>query len=447
MKASEGKGGRTTRHDAHVAGLRAAGRLVGHYHFAWPVNGGQADAANFLAAAKAQPGDVLALDWEPYGPSGVGVTPAMAFPYIRDFATAVRAAAGAWPWLYTNDDQLTKIRAAVSAVGLGVAHHDAPVWKAGVGNLYVSDPGKGPGYGLQLRPRGRVPVVVHTDRPGRVLRRRRLPWRSLGVPQEGDMALTPAEIQAVADAVWEKVIPVGNSGDRARGLLAQANQQDWSQSATLGRLEALLNRPAPAPVPLSDADVQRIADAVRGRIVKDRPVPVYFGGAFTDATTVDLLRELQRVTGLSILLTQGSYSTTVSASGGTHDGGGVVDINVSGWNYTTIWNVLKAGRSMGGVAWYRTPSQGFAYHIHMLRADCTDLSPAARAQNVQYLNGQNGLANHGTDDGPLGYVGMTWAKYNGTTAYRPPLNIPDPTNPTEEDDMFTTDDANRLKEH
>jgi hypothetical protein len=152
------------------------------------------------------------------------------------------------------------------------------------------------------------------------------------------------------------------------------------------------------------------------------PATVYFGGAFTDPTTVDLLRELQRVTGLDILLTQGSYSTNVSASGGTHDGGGVVDINVYGWTDSVIWDVLHASRCMGGVAWHRTPAQGFAYHIHLLRADCADLSPSARAQNVQYLAGQNGLANRGPDDGPRDCVGMTWAKYNGSSAYRPPIN-------------------------
>jgi hypothetical protein len=151
-------------------------------------------------------------------------------------------------------------------------------------------------------------------------------------------------------------------------------------------------------------------------------VSAYFGGAYTDQTTVDLLRELQRVTGLNILLTQGSYSTNVSASGGTHDGGGVVDINVYGWSPAQIWTVLRAARCMGAPAWYRTPAQGFAYHIHLLRADAPDLSPSARAQNVQYLAGQNGLANHGPDDGPRDCVGTTWAKYNGSSAYRPPIN-------------------------
>jgi hypothetical protein len=149
---------------------------------------------------------------------------------------------------------------------------------------------------------------------------------------------------------------------------------------------------------------------------------VYFGGANTDATTVDALKELQRVSGVAILLTQGSYSKSVSASAGTHDGGGVVDVNVAGWNYTVIWDVLTAARSMGLIAWYRTPSQGFAYHIHVVRRDCGDLSPAARAQVVQYLNGQNGLAGHGADDGPSGYRDVTWASYSGNSSYRPPLN-------------------------
>jgi hypothetical protein len=172
------------------------------------------------------------------------------------------------------------------------------------------------------------------------------------------------------------------------------------------------------------------------------PAKVYFGGAYTDPTTVDLLRELQRVTGLAILLTQGSYSTSVTASGGTHDGGGVVDINVYGWTDSVIWDVLHDSRCMGGVAWHRTPAQGFAYHIHLLRADCADLSPSARAQNAQYLAGQNGLANRGPDDGPRDCVGMTWAKYNGSSAYRPPIN----TGGTSTDwlDMATADEVRKI---
>lgn len=178
----------------------------------------------------------------------------------------------------------------------------------------------------------------------------------------------------------------------------------------------------------------------------------YFGGANTDADTAAMLSELQRVTGLSILLTQGSYSTSVSASAGTHSGGGVVDLNLSGWDYPTIQRVISAGRSMGGVGWYRTPAEGFSYHVHMVRVDCADLAPAARAQVVQYYAGQNGLANHGPDDSTRAYVGMTWAKYRGGAptqnwANQPaaPAHTSNPTPPAPPEVDVTPEQDNRLK--
>lgn len=55
-------------------------------------------------------------------------------------------------------------------------------------------------------------------------------------PQEDDMPLTNEDIQKVADKVWDTFIPAGTSGDSAKSLLGQANQQDWYQTNTLKTL-------------------------------------------------------------------------------------------------------------------------------------------------------------------------------------------------------------------
>lgn len=69
VKATEGTGYVNPLHDAQVAHARAEGLVVGHYHFARP--GSAADqSAYFLQHAKAQPGDLLALDWEDDGVTG-----------------------------------------------------------------------------------------------------------------------------------------------------------------------------------------------------------------------------------------------------------------------------------------------------------------------------------------------------------------------------------------
>jgi len=62
------------------------------------------------------------------------------------------------------------------------------------------------------------------------------------------------------------------------------------------------------------------------------------------------------VTGYAI--TQGSYSSGVSASFGTHDGGGAVDLSVlRRGTYTILWDdinaLLHALRAAGFAAWLR----------------------------------------------------------------------------------------------
>lgn len=144
-KASEGKGFVDKLHDQFVKQIRDAGVLVGHYHYAWPENGGRADAENFLACAKAQPGDVVALDFEPFKTTA----PVSVWGrYVIEFAHVVHDKLFCWPWLYSEDYHLTRL------VGLPEAEwitRVLPLWKAGVNNAYTGDPNKGPGktYGFQ----------------------------------------------------------------------------------------------------------------------------------------------------------------------------------------------------------------------------------------------------------------------------------------------------------
>jgi hypothetical protein len=69
VKATEGTGYVNPHHAAQVAHARAAGLVVGHYHFARP--GSAADqSAYFLKHAAPKDGDLLALDWEDADVSG-----------------------------------------------------------------------------------------------------------------------------------------------------------------------------------------------------------------------------------------------------------------------------------------------------------------------------------------------------------------------------------------
>ena len=120
-------------------------------------------------------------------------------------------------------------------------------------------------------------------------------------------------------------------------------------------------------------------------------------------------------------LTQGSYNPGgVSASAGTHDGGGVVDVSVNGLSSTQMWQEVKALRTVGFAAWLRTPSQGFSYHIHAVAIGDPDIwqkdgGHVARDQVCDYYIGKNGLASHSADNTPSSYrVPFTWwERYKG----------------------------------
>lgn len=107
--------------------------------------------------------------------------------------------------------------------------------------------------------------------------------------------------------------------------------------------------------------------------------------------------------GFALTIVQGSYraGNGASASAGTHDGGGVIDIRT--WNIPatiSIERVVRYLREAGFVAWYRTQSQGFDPHIHAIDRGNPRLAPAAGRQVTAWVNGRNGLANNGPDDGP-----------------------------------------------
>lgn len=135
-----------------------------------------------------------------------------------------------------------------------------------------------------------------------------------------------------------------------------------------------------------------------------------YGGERVNTRTRDMLAAADAVLAWRINLTQGSYTSEDPSSAGTHDGGGVVDISVSGLTSTQRWRTVKALRTVGFAAWLRTPSQGpWPYHIHAAAVSDPDMSRPARNQIHDYYFGRNGLANHAPDNTPSGYrVPFTW---------------------------------------
>jgi hypothetical protein len=123
--------------------------------------------------------------------------------------------------------------------------------------------------------------------------------------------------------------------------------------------------------------------------------------------TVGMLEHAQQLYGGPVdfmkAVTQGSYHAGVSASFGTHDGGGAVDLSVrdpNDWNhivYEDMDLIIQSLRRAGFAAWLRETGDLYEdspIHIHAIAIGDPDLSEAAHIQltGVEgYFRGFNGL--------------------------------------------------------
>jgi hypothetical protein len=119
-----------------------------------------------------------------------------------------------------------------------------------------------------------------------------------------------------------------------------------------------------------------------------------YQGKKIDWYTLRMLQAAERMVNHAFTITQGSYSTSVAASGSTHAGGGALDL---GWTWKD--SDVAALRMAGFAAWHRNPLQGpWRDHIHAIAIGDIMASAAAKRQVQDYFNGGNGLG--GKDDGP-----------------------------------------------
>lgn len=135
-------------------------------------------------------------------------------------------------------------------------------------------------------------------------------------------------------------------------------------------------------------------------------------GHTVDYMTAAALEAAKAEFGGDLRMMQGSHNDGgVAASGGTHDGGGVVDLSVPDGNWE---GAVTALRKIGFAAWVRNvPGYGQAgsgAHIHAVLIGNEQLSPQAQTQVNSYLNNDDGLVGSRADDGPRDYVNnrFTW---------------------------------------
>jgi len=233
--------------------------------------------------------------------------------------------------------------------------------------------------------------------------------RSQGV---GPMQLTWRGFQDQADAMggcWKPMINV------TVGLKALKSSIDagktWHEAARIyngaeayadqmdGRFELWKQLLAHA-----DEQPDHRGDAERPHDTRHHPAghpyeQVTWRGRTYDKMTVAAILSAEERLGFQVIITQGSYNTTVQASGNTHAGGGALDIH---YDPTTSDKIVRAFRETGFATWRRFAIEGlWPDHIHALLLNNAEASDQAKLQWQDYRDRLDGLpAGVPSEEGP-----------------------------------------------
>jgi len=138
---------------------------------------------------------------------------------------------------------------------------------------------------------------------------------------------------------------------------------------------------------------------------------LWWHGERFNRRTVNMLKAAEKRYGGPFTYYQGSYNSGVSASAGTHDGGGAVDL----WVWNDPNRAVKALRNVGFAAWNRTGRGDWTPHIHAIAIGDKQMSSGARQQVQDYYNGYDGLAGSGRDYHPRPNPIPVWGKNVGVS--------------------------------
>lgn len=127
----------------------------------------------------------------------------------------------------------------------------------------------------------------------------------------------------------------------------------------------------------------------------DRYAKTKHDGKVVDKYTAYNLVLAEKRLGYPLTVVQGSYNKGgVSASSGTHDGGGAVDLAPFDWK-----RKVRVLRELGFAAWHRPAIRGlWGEHIHAILIGNTKASRGAKSQVASYKAHRNGLANNAVDN-------------------------------------------------
>ncbi|MDP3154443.1 MAG: peptidoglycan-binding protein [Archangium sp.] len=175
---------------------------------------------------------------------------------------------------------------------------------------------------------------------------------------------------------------------------AYERKNGWKPDGIAGaRVQASLAKDVKA---LPKADWKTVAAPPADyRIVNFRGVKVNVRTRVMIERAESYMKQMGINTKLSI--SQGSYNTSVSASAGTHDGGGALDIRTTGYSSATADNVVKALRMAGFAGWRRGVNDSFSPHIHAIAIGDARATQVAKNQVAEYFRGGDGLVGSARD--------------------------------------------------
>jgi len=146
---------------------------------------------------------------------------------------------------------------------------------------------------------------------------------------------------------------------------------------------------------------------------------VQYRGVTVNRRTRNMLIWAEKRAGIRFNVSQGSYSSSVGASAGTHSGAGAVDIGLAGLSMAQKKRVVYACKDAGFAAWYRPETPGvWGAHCHALAIGDPGLAPLAKQQVVAYDRRRDGLARNGPDRSYRPPSKRQWAYLRGRPVNR-----------------------------
>ena len=231
-------------------------------------------------------------------------------------------------------------------------------------------------------------------------------------PARPDTAITPgskASVIRVERLLRRRGLLARNLVDGHYGSSTKAAFAAWQRSLGFTGLAA---NGLPGITSLTQLAGTRFV--VRGKVNIGPRVQLPGGSVVSRRTNRMKIASAKLLASCKWIVTQGSYNAGgVPQSAGTHDGGGAMDLAVTG-GCGTRRNAVRALRSVGFAAWFRPKIEGlWDAHIHAIAVNDTDLAAGAANQVSDYYRGLDGLDGHGPDTGPQ-VPKVTWEQYKRT---------------------------------